>query len=299
MKQITILSGKGGVGKSSITASLAIALSKKRKIVCADCDVDASNLALVFGMGTDDFEMWKSISTNQKARVDLSRCTSCGKCASECYFDAIDWDGAKKIPVFKEFGCEGCTVCEMICPASAIEMYDVSNARIGYGKTKYGFMVVTGQLEMGESGSGKVVSRVKELSLDVSKHADIMLVDAAAGIGCPVIASVAGSDYVIGVCEPTPSGFSDLKRALSVVNHFNIPYGIVINKFDLNLEYTQKIEEFAKKKGIRVLSKLGYDKCFMDALVNLVPVIEFSPAYKEIFDKVVRALEDEGVFRDK
>ncbi len=296
MKQITILSGKGGVGKSSITASLAIALSKKRKIVCADCDVDASNLALVFGMDTDDFKMWKSISTNQKARFDPKKCVSCRKCVSECYFDAIDWDDAKKIPVFKEFGCEGCGVCEMICPAGAIELYDVSNARIGYGKTKYGFVVVSGQLEMGESGSGKVVSRVKELALDVSKHADVMLVDAAAGIGCPVIASVAGSDYVIGVCEPTPSGFSDLKRALSVVNHFNIPCGIVINKFDLNLEYTRKIEEFAKNKGIRVISKISYDKCFMDALVNLVPVIEFRPAYKEIFDGIVRALEDESVF---
>ncbi len=296
MKQITILSGKGGVGKSSITASLAIALSKKRNIICADCDVDASNLALVFGMDTDDFKMWKSISTNQKARFDPKKCVSCGKCASECYFDAIDWDDAKKIPVFKEFGCEGCGVCEMICPSKAIELYDVSNARIGYGKTKYGFMVVSGQLEMGESGSGKVVSRVKELALEVSENADVMLVDAAAGIGCPVIASVAGSDYVIGVCEPTPSGFSDLKRALSVVNHFKIPYGIVINKFDLNPEYTRKIEEFAKKKGIRILSKLGYDKCFMDALVNLVPVIEFKPAYKGFFEGVVRALEDESVF---
>ncbi|RLG15085.1 MAG: P-loop ATPase [Candidatus Nanohalarchaeota archaeon] len=296
MKQITILSGKGGVGKSSITASLAIALSKKRKIVCADCDVDASNLALVFGMNTDDFKMWESISTNQKARVDLSKCISCRKCASECYFNAIDWDDAKKIPVFREFGCEGCGVCEMICPSKAIELYDVSNARIGYGKTKYGFVVVSGQLEMGESGSGKVVSRVKELALNVSGHADVMLVDAAAGIGCTVIASVAGSDYVIGVCEPTPSGFSDLKRALSVVNHFNIHYGIVINKYDMNPEYTRKIEEFAKKKGIRVLSKIGYDKCFMDALVNLVPVIEFSPPYKEIFDGIVRALEDESVF---
>ncbi len=297
MKQITILSGKGGVGKSSITASLAIALSKKRNIICADCDVDASNLALVFGMDTDDFNVWKSISTNQKARFDPKKCVSCGKCASECYFDAIDWDDAKKIPVFREFGCEGCGVCEMICPSKAIELYDVSNARIGYGKTKYGFMVVTGQLEMGESGSGKVVSRVKELALEISENADVMLVDAAAGIGCPVIASVAGSDYVIGVCEPTPSGFSDLKRALSVVNHFNIPYGIVINKFDLNPEYTQKIEEFAKKKGVRVLSKLGYDKCFMDALVNLVPVIEFKPAYTELFEGIVRALEEESVFK--
>ncbi len=297
MKQITILSGKGGVGKSSITASLAIALCKKRKIVCADCDVDASNLALVFGMDTKDYDVWKPVSTNQKARFDVKKCTSCGKCVSECYFDAIGWDDVHKVPVFKEFGCEGCGVCNLVCPSGAIELFDVSNAKIGYGMTKYGFMVVSGQLEMGESGSGKVVSRVKGLALEVCGGADVMLVDAAAGIGCPVIASVAGSDYVIAVCEPTPSGFSDMKRALAVVEHFNIPYGIVINKSDMNLEYAKRIEEFSREKGVRVLSKIRYDKCFMDALVNLVPVIESKAEMRDVFLGIVSALEDEGVFK--
>ncbi len=295
MKQITILSGKGGVGKSSITASLAIALSKHKKIICADCDVDASNLALVFGVEPKDYEEWASITTNKKARVDLSKCTSCKKCVEECYFKAIDWDSKKNIPVFKEFGCEGCGVCELVCPNKAIELYDVKNAKIGYGETKYGFTVVSGQLEMGESGSGKVVSAVKELAKKKAGDSDVMLVDSAAGIGCPVIASITGSDYVIGVCEPTPSGFADLKRALLVVGHFNIPYGIIINKYDINEEYSKKIEEFAKEKGAKVLAKIPYDKSFTDALVNLVPLIVFNPKFEALFDGIVSRLSCDGI----
>ncbi len=295
MKQITILSGKGGVGKSSITASLAIALLKHKKIICADCDVDASNLALVFGMEPKDYGEWKNITTNKKARVDLSKCTSCKKCVEACYFNAIEWDSKKNIPVFKEFGCEGCGACELICPSGAIELYDVENAKIGYGETKYGFTVVSGQLEMGESGSGKVVSAVKELAKKKAGDSDVMLVDSAAGIGCPVIASITGSDYVIGVCEPTPSGFADLKRALLVVGHFNIPYGIIINKYDINEEYLKKIEEFAKEKGAKVLAKIPYDKSFTDALVNLVPVVVFNPKFEALFDKIASKLSCEGI----
>jgi len=295
MKQITILSGKGGVGKSSITASLAIALSKCKKIICADCDVDASNLALVFGMKEGDYEEWKNMTTNQKARVDLSKCISCKKCAEACYFKAIRWDSEKNIPVFKEFGCEGCGVCEMVCPSKAIELYDIYNAKIGYGKTKYGFTVVSGQLEMGESGSGNVVSAVKELATKKGKDTDIMLVDSAAGIGCPVIASITGSDYVIGVCEPTPSGFTDLKRALAVVNHFRIAYSIIINKYDLNEEYTRKIEEFAKENNILILSKIPYDKSFTNALTNLTPLIIFNPDFKKVFEEIITRLKNENV----
>ena len=145
------------------------------------------------------------------------------------------------------------------------------------------------------TGSGKVVSAVKELAKAKAKDADIMLVDSAAGIGCPVIASITGSDYVLGVCEPTPSGFSDLKRALLVVKHFNIPYGIVINKFDINEEYSKKIEEFAKEKGAKILAKIPYDKSFTDALVNITPLIVFNPKFKALFDKIASNLSCDGI----
>jgi MinD superfamily P-loop ATPase len=224
MKRVTVLSGKGGVGKSSVTASLAITLSGKHKIICADCDVDAPNLALVFGLNNNDFEEWRPLTTNKKAKLNPEKCNGCEKCKNICHFDAIDWDDRKNMPVFKDFGCEGCGVCRMICPQKAIELADIENAKTGFAKTKYGFFVVTGQLEIGESGSGKVVSAVKNLAELKSRDSEIMLIDAAAGIGCPVIASVTGSDYVIAVTEPTPSGFSDLKRALKMVDHFKIPH---------------------------------------------------------------------------
>lgn len=295
MKTITILSGKGGVGKSSITASLAIALSRKRKIICADCDVDASNLALVFGLKS--FKEWKPITTNEKAEIDYEKCNRCRKCVKACYFNAIGWD--KNKPMIKEFGCEGCGLCNIICPKNAIKLYKVYNAKIGYGKTKYGFSVVAGQLEMGESGSGKIVAAVKELAKSRRENAEIMLVDAAAGIGCPVIASVSGSDYVIAVTEPTPSGFSDLNRALKMINFFNIPHGIIINKFDLNLKSTKEIEGFAKRKKIKILAKIPYDKSFTDALVNLTPIIVFNRKYEILFDGILKTINERMLIKQK
>ena len=286
MKTITVLSGKGGVGKSSIVASLAIAL-KKKKIICADCDVDASNLALVFGL--KNFKEWKPITTNEKAKIDYKKCNGCGKCVKACYFNAISWDGKK--PIMKEFGCEGCGLCKIICPQNAIKLYNVYNAKIGYGETRYGFKIVAGQLKMGESGSGKIVAAVKELAQKKAEHAEIMLVDASAGIGCPVIASVSGSDYVIAVTEPTPSGFSDLNRALQMVNFFNIPYGIIINKFDLNLKHTKEIEDFAKRNKTKILAKIPYDKSFTDALVNLTPIIVFNKKYEKLFNDIILKLK--------
>lgn len=286
MKKITVLSGKGGVGKSSIAASLALSLSKHHRIICADCDVDAPNLALVFGLRENNFEEWKPITTNKKAKLKPEKCTGCMKCVESCYFDAIGWDEKNKKPVFKDFGCEGCGACEMICPEGAIELFNIDNARIGYGKTKYGFPVVLAQLEMGESGSGKVVASVKNMAESILSDADIMIIDAAAGIGCPVIASVTGSDYVIAVTEPTPSGFSDLKRALQMVNHFNIPHSLIINKFDLNPGLSKEIERFARNKNIEIIAKIPYDKSFMKALVNLKPLTEYDHKFKPLFDDI-------------
>ncbi len=292
MKTITVLSGKGGVGKSSIAASLAIALSKKHKIVCADCDVDAANLALVFGLREKNFKQWKPISTNQKAVLLPDKCSGCGKCVDACYFGAISWDSDKKRPVFDRFSCEGCSVCEIVCPEKAIELHDVDNAKIGYGKTAFGFEVVSAQLEMGESGSGKVVAEVKNLARKREKDAEMMVIDSAAGIGCPVIASVTGSSYVVAVTEPTPSGLSDLKRALDLVNHFQIPYGIVINKHDLNPAFTKKIEKFAKENNIEILAKIAYDKKFVEALINLTPLIVFAKKYKSFFNQLAEKILD-------
>jgi len=291
MKTITILSGKGGVGKSSIIASLAIALSKYNNIICADCDVDASNLALVFGINEKDYQEWNSLSTKQKAEFDYEKCNSCKKCVESCYFDAIKFNHKPKL---KEFSCEGCGACEIICPQKAITLKDMDNAQIGYANTKFGFKIVSAQLNIGESGSGQVVSEVKTKARLLADEADLMLVDSAAGIGCPVIASVTGSDYVIIVTEPTPSGFSDMKRALQVVNHFKIPYGIIINKYDINPEYTANMEHYAKENLKDIIAKIPYDRVFAEALVNLTPLIIYNQDYEIIFDEISKSVTQIG-----
>lgn len=289
MKIITVLSGKGGVGKSSISASLSLLLSQKKKIITADCDVDASNLALVLGKKEDDFLEWEPISTNQKAVFNLEKCISCKKCFDSCYFKAIGWNNNK--PKLRPFSCEGCEVCKIVCPVGAITMEDIYNAKIGHTNTKYGFKVVSAQLTPGESGSGKLVYNVKKKAKELSGDADYLIVDSAAGIGCPVIASVTGSDYCVLVAESTPSSMSDVSRALEIVNNFNIRAGLIINKSDINIDYKNKLEDFANKNKLDLLGDIPYNKSFSKALVEMVPAIEYdkklSPYFKKIIDNLL------------
>ncbi len=290
MKKICVLSGKGGVGKSSITASLAVVLSETRKVITADCDVDASNLALVLGLREKDFKECWEISTNKKATLVEKKCNHCGKCKNSCYFGAIKWNKEKRIPEFDQMKCEGCGACAIVCPTNAIQLVEKKNARICIGRTKFGFEVVSGQLKTGEAGSGKVVAEVKKIAMEKGKKAEILLIDAAAGIGCPVIASVTGSDFVVAVTEPTPSGLSDLKRALSVVKHFGIPFGIVINKHDLNPKIAREIERFAKSQNAEVLSKIPFNESFVEALVELKPIVEFDKKTRWFFEEIIRKI---------
>jgi MinD superfamily P-loop ATPase len=297
MKKITVVSGKGGVGKSMLTSSLAVLLARQRKIVVSDCDVDAPDLGLSLGMDEKDYDSWEDITTNKKAVIDEHRCTGCGKCRDVCAFGAIGWDDRKHRPVFNRLFCEGCGACALACPEGAIKLRDVQNAMIGTGKSPYGFPIVTGQLRMGESGSGKVVFMVKDraASLAEKEHADILLTDAAAGIGCPVIASVRGSDYVIAVTEPTPSALSDVTRALDIVSHFGIRSGLVINRYDLNQGFSSKIERFAKERGIPVLGKIPYDRKFVDALVNRQPAIVYEKKFEPVFREIIgNVMQDSG-----
>jgi len=252
MKTITVLSGKGGVGKSSLTASLAVLLSKKHKIVAVDCDVDAPNLALVLGI--KKFKTSEKIQTSEKAVVTAKTCPECKKDIDVCIFGAISWDEKNKKPVINKFLCEGCGACLLAFPKKTVKLVKVQNATINTAKTSYDFPIVSGQLKMGESGCGKVVTAVKQKAekLAMKEHAEIMLVDSSPGIGCPVIASIQGSDYVVAVTEPTPSALNDLQRALKVVEHFKIPCGIVINKYDINTGFTSKIEKTLEHQGYKL-----------------------------------------------
>ncbi len=289
MRTITVLSGKGGTGKTTLSSNLAVLLSKKRKIVVADCDADAPNLGLALGLLEKDFQSWKNVQTNEKAMLNGRKCTGCKKCLEVCSFGAISWNEKKNKPIFNSMLCEGCGACQLVCPEKAIKLVKVSNGKIGEVKTKYGFPLVSGQLKIGATGSGKIVSLIKEKAEKFAKsqrlESDIILVDSAAGVGCPVIASIQGSDFIVAVTEPTPSALSDLKRALRTAEHFKIPYGIVINKWDLNKEFSEKIEKFAGEYKIPILGKIPYNKKFVKALVNMKPAVEYDK-------KLIRTFQD-------
>ena len=284
MKQITVVSGKGGVGKSTITASLAKMLSENNKIIAVDSDVDAPNLALV--LGVKEQELLEVISTNEKAYLNEEKCLSCGKCKDVCNFDSINWNKEKNQPEFSYMKCEGCGACELVCPYNAIELKQIENAEILMGLSKYGFTVISGQLKMGESGSGKVISVLKRKAEKVAKeNTEIMLVDSAAGIGCPVISSLKNSDYVLVVTEPTPAAIEDMKRVIEVIDHFDIPFGVIVNKWDINKELTKKLEN-----DYGILTKIPYSKDFVDSLVELTPIVDYNHKYEKYFEEIINKL---------
>ncbi len=293
MKEITVLSGKGGTGKSTVTSSLAVLLSEDKDIIATDCDVDASNLSILLG-NNEPFED-REISTNEKAFVkNPSKCQgeNCKKCVNLCTFSAIQWNEEEKKPEVNKFLCEGCGACKIACPEDVFELEEVNNASLTKINTDYGFPLLSGQLKMGESGSGNVVDVIKEEAREENK--ELIISDSAAGISCPVIASVRDSDYVVAVTEPSPAALSDLKRALDIVEHFGIPYGLIINKFDLNKEHSKEIEKFAREKDVEILGKIPYDKVFVDFLVEMTPVVEKSQKYRKHFKKILERIKEDS-----
>ena len=278
--KIVVASGKGGVGKSMLSSSLALLFSKEKQIVACDCDVDAPNLGLWLGITVWDSS--EKVSTSFKAEIDQNKCTKCGKCKDVCRFFAIEKSDKFQV---NPFLCEGCGACQLVCPIDAIEINPVKNGELREKKTEHGFPLVSGQLYPGESGSGKIVEELREKS-EKYEH-DLMIIDSAAGIGCPVIASIRGCDYVVLVTEPTPSGFSDIKRILGIVNQFNIPYGIVVNKWDINPKLSEEIQKWS---GKNFLGKISYDKKVIDSIVNLKPVLfsdsKVADEIKVIFEKL-------------
>jgi len=287
--KIVIASGKGGVGKSMLTSALALLFSKEKKIVACDCDVDAPNLGL--WLGITEYDIIEKISTSEKAFIDKKKCVGCEKCKEVCPTGAIEIKENGEVKI-NHLLCEGCGVCQLVCPKGAIKIKAVKNGEIRINTTKYNFPLISGKLYPGESGSGKIVEELKRKAEEFKY--EIAIFDSPAGIGCPVIASVRGSDFAILITEPTPSGFSDLNRILEIVNHFQIPYGIVINKWDINPMLSRKIEKWSKEK---FLGKISYDKKVIDCIVNLKPITKSDSKVvneiNRIFDNFRDVLEKE------
>ena len=270
MTEIVVISGKGGTGKTSVTASLAMLAGKKT--VVADCDVDASDLHLLLSPENHEIHDFYS---GELAVINIERCTSCGICERKCNFDAIKQNDSKfEVNPLK---CEGCGLCAEICPENAIDlvMQNVGKWYLSHAKTG-GFMVHA-SLKAGAENSGKLVSKVKQAAAETAKQIklDYVIVDGSPGIGCPVISSLSGADFVLLVTEPTVSGFHDLKRIHKLVEDFQIPCGCIINKYDLNFRSTQKILEYIKKNNISYINSLPYDENFTRAMTMGQTIIEY------------------------
>jgi len=274
MKQIVIISGKGGTGKTVITGAFA-ALAKNK--VMADCDVDAADLHLLLQPIIKDRHEFKS---GQTAIINKNICQQCGMCISICRFGAISGDF-----VIDHVSCEGCGFCSHICPAQAIIMKENISGEWFISDTRFGPMVHA-KLGIAEENSGKLVSLVRKQAKELAEknNCDWVVIDGAPGIGCPVIASLSGIDCAVVVTEPTLSGLHDALRVIEVTRYFKVPSRLVINKYDLNPDMSGKIEEHCAKNGISLIGKVRFDKTVVEAMVEGKTIMEYkdTPVKDEI-----------------
>ena len=276
MKELVVISGKGGTGKTSIVAAFA---SLAKNAVLADCDVDAADLHLVL---EPDVKQTSDFSGGKQASVISEKCIGCGKCKDLCKFDAINLDGPANDIVAKTFtvdhvSCEGCKVCVEFCPVDAIEFNDSINGQWFISETRFGTMVHA-KLGIAEENSGKLVFLIRKETkrIAVEQKKDLIIVDGSPGIGCPVIASITGADLVLIITEPTLSGKHDLDRVAELAAGFKIPTLVAINKFDLNSDMADQIEKDVLKRNIKVVGKIRYDKAFTKAQIMKTSVVEYT-----------------------
>ena len=265
MKELVILSGKGGTGKTSLTASFASLA--KNKVLC-DADVDASDLWLILSPKIKKEEEFRS---GHIARINKDKCTECGLCRELCRWDAINEDF-----VIDEIECEGCGVCYHFCSERAIDFPEKICGKWFISDTRFGPMVHA-RLGIAEENSGKLVALVRQEARKIAEEngLELIITDGPPGIGCPVISSIGGATAVLIVAEPTVSGIHDIQRVLQLADHFDVPAMICVNKADINPEETKKIISFAQRKKIPVLGEIPFDPIFTKAMIQGKNVIEF------------------------
>lgn len=268
--EIVVLSGKGGTGKTSISAAFATLGPQK---TVADCDVDAANLHLILEPETLYEE---AFTTGYKAVIHPEACSDCGVCLDHCRFDAITIKQGRHSII--ETNCDGCRLCTLACPNEAIEMVASSNSRWKVGSFRNGSMVHA-RLAPGEDNSGKLVQMVRELaSSEALQYAEpLVVIDGPPGIGCPAISSVTGAKKAVVVTEPSKSGLHDLKRILELLFSFRVETHVIINKFDLNVEMSEQIQTFCKFVGVPIVGRIPFDPEVVMAMVHCKSIVEWAP----------------------
>ena len=306
MKQLVVLSGKGGTGKTTVTAALAHLGSKELPMVLADADVDAANLELVVEPEKlEQHEFW----AGKRAVIDPDLCTACGVCEEVCRFGAIlppgrapRGRGATSSDAYQVEGlsCEGCAACTYQCPVDAIQMEEQQAGLWFRSKSRFG-PLFHAHLFAGQENSGKLVTVVKKegRELALSTEAPLLLVDGPPGIGCPVISAISGADMVLLVGEPTVSGAHDLDRVLQTADHFGVPALVVINKADLNVRRSDDVAAFCEERDVELVGRIPYDTTVTEAMVQGKPVTAYtdgavSEALREIWNRVKALLELEA-----
>ena len=287
MKEITILSGKGGAGKTSVAAALA---SVVKNAVFCDNDVDAADLHLIFN--PEIIETY-TFDSGKKANINFEDCINCGLCSEYCRFDAIHLNDVGHYKV-NHFQCEGCRLCERVCPTEAISMIENNNNFWYVSETRFGTLVHA-KMGPGEENSGKLVTKIRHKAKEIATNTNAAFIinDGPPGIGCSAIASVTGTDLVLLVIEPTLSGLHDAARLVELAESFKIPVQAVINKFDINPEITGKAEKYLSEKNIPLAGKLSFEPKMVESMVEEKTIVEYAPndnisrEFYSIWNKIV------------
>jgi MinD superfamily P-loop ATPase len=265
MREVVVLSGKGGTGKTSIVGAFASLANEK---ILSDCDVDAADLHLLLDPSpVEEHEFW----SGQVAVIDGNKCTECGECVSVCRFDAIaDF-------MVDPIACEGCGFCSHVCPTGAISMRENMAGHWYVSNTRFG-PLVHAKLGIAQENSGKLVHLVRQKAKETAEKAGVALTinDGPPGIGCAVISALSGANLACIVTEPSVSGIHDMERVLSVCRHFSIPTLVCVNKYDVNEEGTRQIEQYCSEQGIPVVARIPFDTKVTEAQVQGVPIVEYT-----------------------